>query len=49
MIRAYTRMVEVVMEKMQWALDLGERYKRIKNDSEVSACSLGLNQCRSGI
>lgn len=41
MIRAYTRIVEVVVEKR-------ERYKRIKNFS-LSACSLGLGQCRSGI
>lgn len=48
-IRAYTRMVELRMEKMQETMDLGERYRRIKNDSEVSAGSLGFNQCRSGI
>lgn len=36
-------------KRYKWTLDLGERYQRIKNDSEVSACSLGLNQCRTGI
>lgn len=37
------------MEKMQWMLDLGERYRRFKDDSEVSVGYLGFNQCRSGI
>lgn len=37
------------MEKMKRTLDLGERYRRIKNDSEVSTGSLGFNQCRTCI
>ena len=48
-IRIYTRMADVRMEKIQWTLDLGERDRRIKNDSEVSARSLGLDQGTSGI